>query len=102
MAAPLGYMLNPGGLANEFKFVSYTHTTVAAVDTIAAGAFGLRAIVGALVSLNDDASDALYSVSVTFTGPTLTIKTWKTDGSDPTPVAATAFSKLINVIVFGY
>lgn len=97
----LGYMLSPGTLGNEVKLVSYTHTTVAAVDTVSAGALGLNNILGACASLNGDAADALYNVSVTFTASTLTIKQWKTDGSDPTPVAATAFSKVVNVLVIG-
>ena len=98
----LGFMLSPNTLANEIRAVSYTHTTIAAVDQVAAGALGLRGIVGAMVSLNDDASDGLYDASASFTPTTLTIKTWKTDGSDPTPVAATSFGAVLNLIVFGY
>lgn len=85
--------------ATNRKVVMGQHTTVAAVDAVTFPQF--TTIEAAVVCLGSDAADALNNVNCTFSGNVLTIKTWKHDGTDPTPVAATAFSKLVNYFVAG-
>lgn len=82
------------------KLVAGQHTTVAAEDALTFP--GIGTIVSAVVCFGTDPADANTYASCTFTAGTLTIKTWKTSGTDPTPVAADAFSKLVNYIVVGY
>jgi hypothetical protein len=88
----------PDGLSNNLKVKSGQHTTSAAVDSIVTG---LSSITAAVACLNDDPGDDPLYVSCSWSGGTLSIKTWKTDGSDPTPAAATTFSKKVSWIAIG-
>ena len=95
------YTIFPDGLSSNLKLVAGQHTTAAAVDTETFD--GINTIVSAVVCFATDPADANLYVSCSFSGGTLTIKTWKTaNGADPTPTAATAFSKLVNYVVMGY
>ena len=87
-------LISPETLANNSKLEINDHTTVAAVDTITTS---LRNVRHCGVSLKSDASDAgyMFSAAPGATAGTIVIKSWKTDGTDPTPVAATAFSKSV-------
>ena len=83
------------------------HTTVAAVDTIVCT--GLSKVVTVHASYDTDPADANTYISATIgdqagtpAAGSVLLKTWKTDGADPTPAAATAFSKVVTVIAFGY
>lgn len=92
----------PGGL----KFVGGQATTVAASDTIVTG---LSLLYGAVATLEDNLVDDPSWVSAmigdqagTPAAGSFLLKTWKnTGGTDPTPAAATTFSKKVNWIAFG-
>ncbi|WP_428673699.1 DUF2190 family protein [Reyranella sp.] len=93
----------PGGL----KMAAGQATTVAASDTIVTG---LSALVAALATLDSDLVDDPEWVSASIgdqagtpAAGSFLLKTWKnTSGSDPTPTAATTFSKKVNWVAFGY
>lgn len=82
------------------------HTTAAAADTIITG---LATVVAVIASYDADPGDANLYVNATIgdqagspAAGSIIIKTWKTaDGADPTPAAATAFTKKVNWIAFG-
>lgn len=82
------------------------HTTVTASDTIVTG---LKNVTSVVASYDTDPADANMFVSASIgdqagapAAGSILIKTWKTaDGTDPTPVAATAFSKKVNWIAIG-
>lgn len=82
-------------------------TTVAAADTVATG---LSKVLAAVGSLESDPSDDPFEVTVQIgdqngapIAGSIIIKTWKnTGGTDPTPAAATTFSKKVNWIAVGY
>ncbi|MBN2492878.1 MAG: hypothetical protein JXQ29_18660 [Planctomycetes bacterium] len=84
------------------------HTTVTAADTIICT--GLGKVICVFASYDTDPADANLYVSATIgdqagtpAAGSVIVKTWKTaDGADPTPAAATAFSKIVTVIAFGY
>lgn len=92
-----------GGL----KTVAGQATTATASDTIVTG---LSKLVGAIASLDDSPIDdpimATASIGDQAGSPaagSFLLKTWKdTGGTDPTPAAATTFSKKVNWIAFGY
>lgn len=92
----------PGGL----KFVGGQATTVAASDTIVTG---LSLLYGAVATLDDNLIDDPSWVSASIgdqagapAAGSFLLKTWKnTGGTDPTPAAATTFSKKVNWIAFG-
>ncbi len=99
---PVNPILSPNTSANALKVASGEHTTVAAADSVVTG---LSRVLAVTVSLAEDAADALSWVTcaVPSSGGTITIKTWKnTSGTDPTPAAATAFSKKVSWIAVGY
>lgn len=81
-------------------------TTVAASDTIVTG---LGTLVAVIACLNDDPSDDPEWVSASIgdqvgapAAGSFLLKTWKnTGGTDPTPAAATTFSKKVNWIAIG-
>jgi hypothetical protein len=81
-------------------------TTASAADTIATG---LTTVTSCTATLETDPADAnLYAScqvgdqSAAPIAGSIIIKTWKTaDGTDPTPVAATAFSKKVNWVAGG-
>lgn len=93
------------GVAAGYKIARGQQTTVAAVDTVVTG---LTTVVAVVASYDDDPGDANLLVSATIgnqagapAAGSIIIKTWKTDGVDPTPVAATAFGKKVNWIAVG-
>ena len=81
-------------------------TTVAASDTIVTG---LSTVVLAIASLDSDPVDDPFMVTASIgdqagspAAGSILIKTWKnTGGTDPTPAAATTFSKKVNWIAIG-
>jgi hypothetical protein len=83
------------------KIAAGVHTTVTAVDVIPASTVQLSAIAAAVATLLDVPSDDLAQVSVDWAGGALTIKTWKTSGTDPTPLAATTFGKRVSWMAMG-
>lgn len=93
-------ILAPDSLSNNFKVAFGVHTTVTAADEIATG---LNTIIAACATAKDNPSDDFTLLSCTFSGGTLTVKSWKnTSGSDPTPAAATTLGKAVNWIAVGY
>lgn len=95
----------PGAIAAGYKVARGQHTTVTASDTVVTG---LATVVSVTASLDSDPVDdpLLVSASIgdqagTPAAGSVLIKTWKTNGSDPTPSAATTFSKKVNWIAIG-
>lgn len=91
----------PGGL----KMAAGTHTTVTATDTVITG---LDLVTSVVATFQTDPADANTYVSATIgdqagapAAGSIIIKTWKQSGSDPTPIAADAFSKVVNWIAIG-
>jgi len=89
------------------RLVGGQATTASASDTIVTG---LSKVVSAIATINDDLADGL-SWATANTGDqagspaagSFYLKTWKnTSGSDPTPLAATAFSAKVNWLAWGY
>jgi hypothetical protein len=82
-------------------------TTVAAADTIATG---LAIVTGVVACLDADPVDDPFMVTATIgdqagapAAGSIILKTWKnTAGTDPTPAAATTFTKKVNWFAFGY
>lgn len=95
----------PGGAG--LRFVSGVHTTVAASDTKVTG---LATVVSCGASMASDPVDNPFMASATIgdqagtpAAGSILIKTWQnTSGSDPTPAAASTFSKLVNWYATGY
>jgi len=88
------------------RVVFGTHTTVAAADTVVTG---LAVVLMVIAGWETLIADANYNVQAqkgdqagTPAAGSIVIRTFKTDGTDPTPVAADAFSKLVNWIAIGY
>lgn len=80
-------------------------TTSTATDTIVTG---LNYVASVVACYDADASDAGYMVTATNgdqagtpAAGSFILKSWKTDGTDPTPVAATSLSKKVNWIAIG-
>jgi len=95
----------PSGVAAGYKIARGVHTTVAASDTVVTG---LTTVVSIVASLGTDQADATMAVTAsvgdqagTPAAGSVIIKTWRTDGADPTPLAANAFTKLVNWIAVG-
>lgn len=93
------------GVAAGYKVARGVHTTVAASDTVVTG---LTTVVAVVVSLGSDPGDNPFLVSATIgdqagapAAGSILIKSWKHDGTDPTPTAATTFSKAVNWIAIG-
>lgn len=81
------------------------HTTVTAADTIETG---LATVLSATATLEDDPGDDPLLVTAQIgnqagapAAGSIILKTWKTDGTDPTPVAATTFGKKVNWVAVG-
>jgi predicted RecA/RadA family phage recombinase len=82
-------------------------TTVTATDTVVTG---LATVLGAVATLDSDPGDDPMLVSATIgdqagapAAGSIIVKTWKnTGGTDPTPVAASTFSKKVNWLAWGY
>jgi hypothetical protein len=81
-------------------------TTASASDTVVTG---LKNVAAVVASFDSDPGDANMFVSATIgdqagtpAAGSIIIKTWKSaDGTDPTPVAATSFSKKVNWVAWG-
>lgn len=86
-------------LSNDVKIVGGTTTTASAADTVATG---LKNVTSVVASLGSDLADGVFDVTAApSTNGSIIIKTWKTDGSDPTPAAATAFGAVVYWIATG-
>jgi hypothetical protein len=94
------------GVAAGYKIARGRHTTVAASDTVVTG---LATVVAVIATLESDPVDDPFMVSASIgdqagtpAAGSVLIKTWKnTGGTDPTPAAATTFSKVVNWIAVG-
>lgn len=100
-----GEVLLDGGATDGFKIAGGQHTTLSATDTVVTG---LSSVLAVVASYETDPADANTYVSAQIgdqagspAAGSIVIKTWKTTGSDPTPVAADAFTKLVNWIAIG-
>lgn len=87
------------------RFAAGTLTNVTASDTVVTG---LTTVSACGASWGTDPADANFIVSATIgdqagapAAGSILVKSWKTDGTDPTPAAATSFSKVINWWAFG-
>lgn len=93
----------PGGPNNDYGVAGDQLTTVTAADVVTTG---LKKVASAVACLADDPGDNPQLVSVVINSPLdgqITVKTWQnTSGSDPTPAAATTFTKVVNWLAFGY
>jgi len=93
-------------VAAGYKIARGQHTTVAASDTVVTG---LATVVAVVASLDSDPVDDPFMVTASIgdqagtpAAGSVLIKTWKnTGGTDPTPAAATTFSKKVNWIAVG-
>lgn len=96
----------PVGTAAGFKIARGQLTTVTAADTVVTG---LATVVAVVASLDADPVDDPFMCSATIgdqagtpAAGSVIIKTWKnTGGTDPTPTAATTFTKKVNWIAIG-
>lgn len=94
------------GAAGGYKIARGQQTTVAASDTVVTG---LATVVAVIASLDSDPVDDPFMCTASIgdqagspAAGSVYIKTWKnTGGTDPTPVAATTFSKKVNWIAIG-
>lgn len=94
------------GVAADYAIARGQHTTVAASDTVVTG---LATVVSVVASMESDPVDDPFMCSAAKgdqagapAAGSVYIKTWKnTGGTDPTPAAATTFSKLVNWIAVG-
>lgn len=92
--------------ANNCKVAYGQKTTVTAADTIVTG---LATVVSVVASLDADPVDDPFMCTATIgdqagapAAGSFILKTWKnTGGTDPTPVAATTFTKKVNWIAIG-
>lgn len=94
-----------GGAVAGLKMAAGRLTTVTATDTVVTG---LATVTSVVVSYETDPADANTYVSATIgdqagtpAAGSVIIKTWKQSGTDPTPIAADAFSKVVNWIAVG-
>jgi hypothetical protein len=98
-------VLNVGG-GGGLKVALGQQTTVAASDTVVTG---LNTVLAVVASFEDDIGDDPEWVTAQIgnqagapAAGSIIIKTWKnTGGTDPTPVAATTFTKKVNWIAVG-
>jgi predicted RecA/RadA family phage recombinase len=95
------------GFGAGLKVACGQHTTVAASDTVATG---LAKVLAVVASLESDPTDNPEWVTAQIgnqagapAAGSIIIKTWQnTGGTDPTPAAASTFSKLVNWVAVGY
>lgn len=100
-------VLEGGGGGSALKMAEGQHSTVAASDTIATG---LSLLIGVVATLNDDAglNPGLVTASIgdqaaAPAAGSFLLKTWQfTSNANPTPIAATTFTKKVNWLAFGY
>lgn len=98
-------MVESRGGGGGLKIIQAKFTTITAADVINLEKYGITRVLFILVSLETDAALACdVATAVAGTGAnqkTFTLKTWKrTSSADCTPIAATAFSKVVNYIAF--
>ncbi len=94
------------GVAAGYKIARGQLTTVTAADTVVTG---LATVIAVVASMESDPGDDPFMCSAqvgdqagTPAAGSVIIKTWKnTGGTDPTPLAATTFSKKVNWIAVG-
>lgn len=93
------------GVTGGLRVARGQHTTVAAADTVVTG---LTTVVAVVATLDSDPGDDPEQVSATIgdqagapAAGSIIIKTWKNSGTDPTPLAATTFSKKVNWVAVG-
>lgn len=93
------------GTAAGKKVVGGQLTTSTATDTVITG---LTTVTSCVASYETDPADANFLVSCaigdqagTPAAGSVIIKSWKTDGTDPTPVAATSLTKKVNWVAYG-
>lgn len=94
------------GVAAGYKVARGQHTTITASDTVVTG---LATVVAVIVTLESDPVDDPFMVTAQIgdqdgapAAGSVLIKTWKnTGGTDPTPAAATTFSKKVNWLAIG-
>jgi hypothetical protein len=104
-AATAGALLEV--LVQPARTVTGQSTTVAASDTIVTG---LAKVIAVVATLDSDPVDDPEWVSASIgdqagtpAAGSFLLKTWKnTGGTDPTPAAATTFSKKVNWVAIGY
>lgn len=92
--------------AMGYKIARGQFSTVSAADTVATG---LNTVVAVVASLESDPTDDPFMVSAQIgnqagapVAGSIILKTWKnTGGTDPSPLAATTFTKLVNWIAIG-
>lgn len=98
---------NPvNGVAGGYKLARGQATTASASDTVVTG---LALVVSAVASMDSDPADDPFMCSCSIgdqagtpAAGSILVKTWKnTGGTDPTPLAATTFSKKVNWIAIG-
>lgn len=96
----------PAAVAAGYKIARGQLTTVTAADTVVTG---LATVVAVIVSLEDDPTDNPFMASAQVgnqsgapAAGSIIVKTWQnTGGTDPTPAAASTFSKKVNWIAIG-
>lgn len=94
------------GVAAGYKVARGQLTTASAADTVVTG---LATVVAVIASLESDPVDDPFMCSAQIgdqagspAAGSIIIKTWKnTGGTDPTPLAATTFSKKVNWLAIG-
>lgn len=94
------------GIAAGYKIARGQLTTATASDTVVTG---LTTVVSVVATLDSDPVDDPFMVTASIgdqagtpAAGSVLIKTWKnTGGTDPTPAAATTFSKKVNWIAIG-
>lgn len=94
------------GVASGYKIARGQATTVTASDTVVSG---LATVVAVIAGFDDNPGDDPNYVSASIgdqagspAAGSFLLKTWKnTGGTDPTPAAASTFSKKINWIAIG-
>lgn len=93
-------------VAAGYKIARGQATTASASDTVVTG---LTTVVAAIASLDSDPVDDPFMASCSIgdqagtpAAGSILVKTWKnTGGTDPTPAAATTFSKKVNWFAIG-
>jgi hypothetical protein len=96
----------PAAIAAGYKIARGQQLTVAASDTVVTG---LATVVAVVASLDSDPADDPFMCTASIgdqagtpAAGSIFIKTWKnTGGTDPTPLAASTFSKKVNWIAIG-
>src|SRR4051812_26867804 len=101
MASNIPTLAGPQSPTQGAKTAGGQVTTAAATTVVRPG---LTKILSVTVSLDSDVADAnlLVSAAIATDRKSFPLKLWKTDGVDPTPVAATSFGAKVSWLAFGY